>query len=292
MKHKAGFVNIIGKPNVGKSTMMNSMVGERLSIITNKAQTTRHRIMGIVSGEDFQIVYSDTPGVLTPNYKLQEKMMRFVDSAFQDADVLLVMVEIGEKEMHPELKRKITQANLPILLCINKIDLEDQSLVMEKIEYWQKEFPKADIMPVSALHKFNLESVFNKILDLLPESPAYYNKEEVTDKSMRFIMSEIIREKILIHYKKEIPYSVEVIIEEYKDEEKIVKISSVVYIARESQKHIIIGKDGLGIKRFASEARKDMEAFIQKKVFLEVRVKVSKDWKNNEAQLKRFGYND
>lgn len=290
MAHKSGFVNIIGNPNVGKSTLMNALVGEKISIITSKAQTTRHRIMGIVSGDDFQIVYSDTPGVLDPKYKLQESMMSFVKTALLDADIFLYVVEAGEKTPNVEVVEKLKQSGLPILLLINKIDLSNQEAVNKKIAFWEETIPEAVVMAISALHKFNLEAVFEKLLELLPESPAFYPKDELTDKSMRFIVSEIIREKILIHYKKEVPYSVEVIVDSYKEEENIVRISANIFVVRESQKAILLGHRGESIKRVGTEARKDIEQFIEKKVFLETFIKVKKDWRNNERDLKQFGY--
>ncbi len=290
MGHKAGFVNIIGNPNVGKSTLMNALVGEKLSIITSKAQTTRHRIMGIVNGEDFQIVYSDTPGIVNPGYKLHESMMGFVKTAFIDADVFIYMVEVGEKEINEEIVNKLNKSGVPVLLLINKIDLSDQKTVVEKIEQWSKVLKNAEVIPVSALNKFNLESVFDRLLEKLPESEAYFPKDSLTDKSERFFVSEIIREKILLHYKKEIPYSVEIAVESFKDEEKIIRIKAVIFVARQSQKGIIIGHQGSALKRVGTEARLDMEKFFDKKVFLELYVKVVKDWRDDETQLKRFGY--
>lgn len=290
MAHKSGFVNIIGNPNVGKSTLMNEMVGERLSIITSKAQTTRHRIMGIVSGEDFQIVYSDTPGIIDPKYKLQESMMGFVQSAMLDADVFLYVVEVKERTPNKALIEKLEQTKTPVLLLINKMDLSNQDEMSQKIEFWKEQFPEATIIPISALHKFNLDLVFDTLIKLLPESPAYYPKEDLTDKSMRFIVSEIIREKILIHYKKEIPYSVEIIVDSYIEEPEITRISATIYVIRESQRGILLGHKGAAIKRVGTEARKDIERFIDKKVFLETFVKVKKDWRNNERDLKQFGY--
>jgi len=292
MTHKAGFVNIIGNPNVGKSTLMNALVGEKLSIITSKAQTTRHRIMGIVNGEDFQIVYSDTPGVLKPNYKLQESMMKFVGSALSDADVLLFVVDISDKTPLPEdFARKVKEATVPVLLIINKIDLASQEELEQKSEKLKQEFPNAELIPVSALRKFNINYVFDRILALLPESPEYYDKETLTDKPEKFFISEILREKILLNYQKEIPYSVEVVVESFNDEPQIVKIRAIILVARDSQKGIIIGHQGKALKKTGTMARKDMEEFLQKKVFLELYVKVSKDWRNDENTLKRFGYN-
>jgi GTP-binding protein Era len=293
MTHKAGFVNIIGNPNVGKSTLMNALVGERLSIITSKAQTTRHRILGIVNGDDFQILFSDTPGIIKPAYELQTSMMNFVKSAFDDADVLIYMVEMGEKELKDEqFFNKITNAKIPVLLLINKIDTADQAAVEEKLAYWQEKVPNAEVFLISALEKFNIEGVFNTILEKLPESPAFYPKDQLTDKPERFFVNEAIREKILIHYKKEIPYSVEIETEEFFEDEKIIKIRSVIMVERNTQKGIIIGHKGAALKRVGTEARKDLQKFFQKKIHLELYVKVNKDWRNNKNQLKRFGYKD
>ena len=293
MRHKAGFVNIIGNPNVGKSTLMNALVGERLSIITSKAQTTRHRILGIVNGDDFQILFSDTPGIIKPAYELQSSMMDFVKSAFEDADVLIYMVEIGEKELKDEeFFQKITNTKTPILLLINKIDKSSQEVVEQQVTYWYEKVPNALIYPISALENFNIENVLEKIIELLPESPAFYPKDQLTDKPERFFVNEAIREKILMHYKKEIPYSVEVETEEFFEEENIIKIRSVIMVERDSQKGIIIGHKGTSLKRVGSEARKDLEKFFDKKIFLELYVKVNKDWRNNKNQLKRFGYQE
>lgn len=288
--HKSGFVNIIGNPNVGKSTLMNALVGEKLSIITSKSQTTRHRIMGIVNGEDFQIVYSDTPGIVNPHYKLHESMMGFVNTALQDADLFLLVTEIGETLKNHDTLEKIINSNIPIILLINKIDLSTQEVVAEQIEYWQGEIPRAIIIPISALEGFNLSLVFDTILENLVENPPYFPKDELTDKSMRFFVSEIIREKLLKYYHKEIPYACEVIVDSYKEEDNIDKISIVIYVERESQKAIVIGKGGEMLKKVGSEARKDIEEFTKKKSFIEIRVKVMKDWRNNETSLKRFGY--
>ncbi len=293
MAHKAGFVNIIGSPNVGKSTLMNALVGERLSIITSKAQTTRHRIMGIVSGEDFQIVYSDTPGVLKPNYKLQESMMDFVHTALVDADVILFVTDIYEDiKIEEKILSKIKNSTAPVLLIINKIDLGDQTKLEEKVEYWKNEVPKAEVIPVSALKKFNINYIFDRIIALLPESPGFYDKEQLTDKPEKFFVSEIIREKILMNYKKEIPYSVEVIVEAFKEEEKIIKIRAEIIVVRDSQKGIIIGHQGKALKKVGTEARKDIETFFEKQVFLELFVKVNKDWRDSDTHLKRFGYSN
>ncbi len=290
--HKAGFVNIIGNPNVGKSTLMNALVGERLSIITKKAQTTRHRILGIVNTEAYQIVFSDTPGILKPAYELQESMMTFVKSAFEDADILLYLVEIGEKELKNEaFFKRINQSEIPVLLLLNKIDKSDQEFVLEQVAYWQEKVPNAEIHAISALEGFNIQSVLDRIIELLPESPPYYPKDQITDKSERFFVNETIREKILMHYKKEIPYSVEVDTEEFFDTEKIIRIRSIIMVERETQKGILIGHKGNALKRVGTEARKDLEKFFKKKVFLEMYVKVNKNWRSSDKQLKRFGYN-
>lgn len=290
--HKAGFVNIIGNPNVGKSTLMNAFIGEKLSIITSKAQTTRHRILGIVNGEDFQVVLSDTPGIIKPAYDLQQSMMDFVKSAFDDADVLIYMVEIGEKELKDEaFFNKITNSKIPVLLLLNKIDNSNQEQLEEQAELWQKKVPNAEFFPISALQGFNVQNVFNRIVELLPESPAFYPKDQLTDKPERFFVNEAIREKILIHYKKEIPYAVEVDTEEFFEEENIIRIRSVIMVERETQKGIVIGHKGSALKRVGVEARKDLEKFFGKQVHLELYVKVNKNWRNNQKQLKRFGYN-
>src|SRR5690625_1167768 len=291
MAHKAGFVNIIGNPNVGKSTLMNALVGEPLSFITSKAQTTRHRILGIVNAEDYQILFSDTPGIIQPAYKLQESMMDFVDTAFEDADILIYMVELGETAVKNErFFRKLQSAEVPILLLINKIDLGNQEKLNEQVELWQKQIPNAEIYPVSALENFGTSQVFNRILELLPESPAYYPKDALTDKSERFFVNETIREKILLYFQKEIPYSVEVETEAFKEEEDIIRINAVIMVERDSQKGIIIGHKGSAIKKIGMEARKDLEKFFDKKIHLELFVKVNKDWRKNENQLRRFGY--
>jgi|TARA_Y100000385_G_scaffold168786_1_gene174794 GTPase len=293
MEHKAGYVNIIGNPNVGKSTLMNALVGERLSIITSKAQTTRHRILGIVNDEEHQIIFSDTPGVMQPAYKLQENMMDFVHSAFQDADILVYMVETGEKGLKDEkLFERLKNTDLPVLLLLNKIDAVEQDFVKEQILFWKDLLPNAEIHPISALNKFNLDLVMSRIKALLPVSPPYFEKDALTDKSERFFVSETIREKILKYYKKEIPYSVEIEVEEFFDEEKIIKIRAIIFVARESQKGIIIGHKGRALKKVGTLARRDMETFFQKKIFLDLYVKVNKDWRNDDKQLKRFGYNN
>jgi len=289
--HKAGFVSIIGSPNVGKSTLMNAMVGERLSIITSKAQTTRHRIQGIVNGKDFQIVYSDTPGIIKPCYKLHEGMMKFVKSALSDADVMLLVTDVFEKEFKDiNTLEKIQKTKANVLLLLNKIDLSDQEKVEEQLSYWQTIIPLAEVVPISALKEFNIEKVFNRILELIPESPPYYPKDELTDKPERFFASEIIREKILLNYNQEIPYACEVVIESFKEDKKIIRIRAEIMVARDSQKGILIGHKGSKLKKVGTEARKDLEDFLQKKVFLELFVKVNKDWRNKEPQLKRYGY--
>lgn len=294
MTHKAGFVNIIGSPNVGKSTLMNVLVGERLSIITSKAQTTRHRIMGIVNGEDFQIVYSDTPGVLKPNYKLQESMMEFVNTALSDADIILFVTDIYEDvKIEEKVLERIKKTSAKVLLLVNKIDLaKEQDQLEAKVQYWKHEVPNAEVIPVSALEKFNVNYIFDRILALLPEGPGYYDKDQLTDKPEKFFVSEIIREKILLNYKKEIPYSVEVLVESFKDEEKIIKIRAEILVVRDSQKGIIIGHQGKALKKVGTEARKDIESFFGKQVFLELFVKVNKDWRDNDQQLRRFGYHN
>ncbi len=293
MTHKAGFVNIIGNPNVGKSTLMNALVGERLSIITSKAQTTRHRILGIVNGEDFQIMFSDTPGIIKPAYDLQASMMNFVKSAFEDADVLVYMVEIGEKELKDEkFFEKIKNSKVPVLLLINKIDKSNQEEVEEKLAYWQEKVPNANVYLISALENFGVPEVLNKIVEILPESPAFYPKDQLTDKPERFFVNECIREKILMHYKKEIPYAVEIETEEFFEEEKIIKIRAIIMVERETQKGIIIGHKGAALKRVGMESRKDLEKFFGKKIFLDLYVKVNKNWRNDAKQLRRFGYNE
>lgn len=293
MIHKAGFVNIIGNPNVGKSTLMNALVGEKLSIITSKAQTTRHRILGIVNNEDYQVVFSDTPGIIKPAYELQESMMDFVKSAFEDADVLVYMVEVGETALKNEaFFNKIINSKIPVILLLNKIDKSSQEEVQERIDYWRNKVPNSFVYVISALERFNVDTVFYKILELLPEGPPFYPKDQLTDKSERFFVNEKIREKILQHYKKEIPYSVEVETESFVEEENIIKIRSVIMVERDTQKGIIIGHKGSAIKRVGSEARKDLQFFFDKKVFLDLHVKVNKNWRSNDRQLKRFGYKD
>ncbi|HIA37862.1 MAG TPA: GTPase Era [Flavobacteriales bacterium] len=291
-KHKAGFVNIIGNPNVGKSTLMNALVGERISIITSKAQTTRNRIMGIVNGENFQIVYSDTPGVIDPGYKLHEKMMKFVNTAFSDADVLLFVTDITEKEESvSDIISRLEKVQQPVFLLLNKIDLADQNSVEILVESWSKRLKNAKVIPISALEKFNTSAIFDLIIENLPECPPYFPKDQLTDKPERFFVAEILREKVFKYYKKEIPYSVAILIESFKEEEKIIKIRAEIIVERESQKGIIIGHKGKALKNVGSSARRDMENFLQKHVFLETYVKVDKDWRKNDRSLKNFGYN-
>lgn len=290
--HKAGFVNIIGNPNVGKSTLMNAMVGERLSIITSKAQTTRHRIFGIVNDDHYQIVFSDTPGIIKPAYELQNSMMDFVKTAFTDADILIYMVEIGEKELKDEaFFTKIIHAKIPVLLLLNKIDKSNQELLESQVALWKEKVPNAELFPISALENFNVEEVLNRILELLPVSPPFYPKDQLTDKTERFFVNETIREKILVNYDKEIPYAVEVETEEFKEEENIIKIKSVIMVERETQKGIIIGHKGSALKKVGIQARADLEQFFAKQIHIEIFVKVNKDWRNNSFQLRRFGYN-
>lgn len=291
MGHKSGFVNIIGRPNVGKSTLMNAFVGEKLSIMTPKAQTTRHRIMGIANSDDYQVVFSDTPGILKPKYKLQEKMMDFVASAFEDADIILYITDVEEEFETDEIFNKINTIEVPIIIAINKVDLSSQEKIMLLVENWKSRIPKAEIFVLSALHNYNVEGLFQRILELLPENPPYYPKEDLSDKNVRFFVSEMIREQILRNYSKEIPYSVEIVIESYKESPEIDRISAIIYVERESQKGIIIGKKGESLKRVGTYARKDIEKFLGKKVFLEMFVKVKKDWRENDHLLKSFGYN-
>ncbi len=291
--HKAGFVNIIGNPNVGKSTLMNAFVGERLSIITSKAQTTRHRILGIVNGDDFQMLLSDTPGIIKPAYQLQASMMDFVKSAFEDADVLLYLVELGEKDLKDEkFFEKITNAKIPVLLLLNKIDKGNEEQLSEALVFWQEKVPNASVFAISALENFGVQEVFSRIIELLPESPPFYPKDQLTDKPERFFVNEIIREKILMHYKKEIPYSVEIDTEEFFEDENIIRIRSIIMVERSTQKGIIIGHKGAALKRVGVEARKDLEKFFGKQIHLETYVKVNKNWRSNDRQLRRFGYNN
>ena len=289
--HRSGFINIIGNPNVGKSTLMNNLVGEKLSIITSKAQTTRHRILGIVNGDNFQLIFSDTPGIIKPSYELQDSMMDFVKSALEDADVLLYMVEIGEKSIKDsEVHDKIQSAKIPTIILLNKIDLSNQEDIENQIKVWSNKYPNTEIYPVSALNNFNTEKVINRIIELIPESPAYFPKDQLTDKPERFFVNEKLREKILLYYNKEIPYSVEVQTEEFKEEESIIRIRSLILVERESQKGIIIGHNGVALKKIGSKARIDLEKFFGKKIFIELHVKVSKNWRSNPNQLRKFGY--
>ena len=291
--HKSGFINIVGNPNVGKSTLMNCLVGEKLSIITSKAQTTRHRILGIVNGDNFQLIFSDTPGIIKPTYELQNSMMEFVKSALDDADVLLYMVEIGEKSIKDiEVHNKINNLKVPVIILLNKIDLSDQQQLEIEINNWSKMYPNSDVYPISALNNFNIEKLINRIIELIPESPAYFPKDQLTDKPERFFVNEKLREKILLYYDKEIPYSVEVVTEEFKEEESIIKIRSKILVERESQKGIIIGHKGVALKKIGTKARLDLEKFFGKKVFIELHVKVSKNWRSNTGELKKFGYKE
>ncbi len=292
MSHKAGFVNIIGNPNVGKSTLMNAFVGERLSIITSKAQTTRHRILGIVNGDDFQLILSDTPGIIKPAYEMQASMMNFVKSAFEDADILIYMVEIGEQNLKDEaFFNKIIHAKIPVLLLLNKIDTSNQDQLEEQVAFWSNKVPNAEIFPISALQNFNVTEVFGRIIALLPQSPPYYPKDQLTDKPERFFVNETIREKILIHYKKEIPYSVEIVTEEFFEDTEIIRIRSLIMVERDTQKGIIIGHKGEALKRVGIEARADLEKFFGKQIHIELYVKVNKNWRSNTNMLKKFGYN-
>lgn len=289
--HKAGFVNLVGNPNVGKSSLMNLFVGDRISIATFKAQTTRHRILGILSSDDYQIVFSDTPGVLKPNYKLQEAMLAFSLSALEDADVLLYVTDtIEDSSKNSDFIEKVEKLNIPILVLINKIDLTNQENLISLVEQWHERLPKAEIFPVSAKAKFNTDKVLERIIELLPESPKYFDKDQLTDKPSRFIVSEILREKILLYYDKEIPYSTEVVVNEFHEEDKIIHISATIYVERESQKGIIIGHRGIALRKVGMEARRDIERFFNKKVFLKTFVKVDSDWRNSDKELKMFGY--
>lgn len=290
--HKSGFVNIVGNPNVGKSTLMNQLVGERISIATFKAQTTRHRIMGIINDEDAQIVFSDTPGVLKPNYKLQESMLAFSESALKDADVLLYVTDPVEKvDKNSDFLQKVHKMDVPVIVLINKIDLSNEKDLVALVEQWHEILPKAEILPISALHKFNVEPVLQRIKELLPECPPYFEKDQLTDKPARFFVSEIIREKILLYYDKEIPYSVEVGVESFQEDNTHIHINAVIYVERDSQKGIIIGHQGKALKKVASEARKSLERFFGKTIYLETFVKVDKDWRNSDKELNLFGYN-
>lgn len=290
--HKAGFVNIVGNPNVGKSTLMNLLVGERISIATFKAQTTRHRIMGILNTPEMQICFSDTPGVLKPNYKLQESMLQFSESALVDADVLLYVTDMVETpDKNAEFLEKVCKLKVPILLLINKIDLSNQGELEKKVELWHEALPQAEIFPISALHRFNVDAILNRIKELLPESPAYFDKDQWTDKPARFFVTEIMREKILLYYDKEIPYSCEVVVESFKETPNTINISAIIYVERDSQKGIIIGRQGVALKRVSTEARKSLEKFFGKHIYLETFVKVDKDWRNSDRSLRMYGYN-
>lgn len=289
--HKAGFVNIVGNPNVGKSTLMNLLVGERISIATFKAQTTRHRIMGILNTDDMQIVFSDTPGVLKPNYKLQESMLNFSESALADADILLYVTDTVEKpDKNMDFVEKVKKMTVPVLVLVNKIDLSNQEALVKQVEAWHALLPDAEIIPISAKAKFNIDVVMKRIRELLPDSPPYFGKDQWTDKPARFFVTEIIREKILLYYDKEIPYSVEVVVEKFKEEQKNIHINAVIYVERESQKGIIIGHNGVALKKVATEARRALEHFFQKSIYIEFFVKVDKDWRSSDKELKNFGY--
>ena len=291
MSHKAGFVSIVGSPNVGKSTLMNQLVGEKLSIVTSKAQTTRHRIHGIVNGEDYQMVFSDTPGVVNAAYKLHNAMMSYVESTFKDADVMLFITDIYESEMnHVETLSRIQKLTIPVLVIINKVDLAEQSQVETRMKFWKEKLPNAEIIPVSALHGFNREWVWDRLMELLPESPPYFDKEELSDRPMRFFVSEMIREKIFLFTDKEVPYSCQVEVDTYEEEDDIIRIRAVIIVERDSQKGIIIGKGGAMLKKIGREARKDIEKFVQKHIFLETFVKVDKDWRQSDVKLKKYGY--
>ncbi len=293
MEHRSGFVNIIGNPNVGKSTLMNALVGEKLSIVTSKAQTTRHRIMGIVNGDDWQIVYSDTPGILKPSYRLQQNMMNFVDGAIGDADIILYVTDtIETPDKNEEYVSKLQRIECPVVVVINKIDISTQERVMELAAWWKEQLPKAVVIPASAQERFNLESILNAVVERLPACPPWFDKDAFTDKNLRFFASEIIREKILLNYKEEIPYSCEVGIESFKEGAERYDIDAVIYVMRESQKGIVIGKKGAALKKVGTQARIDMEDFFQKKVFLSIFVKVDPDWRENKRELRRFGYED
>lgn len=290
--HKGGFVSIVGKPNVGKSTLMNALVGEKLSIITSKAQTTRHRIMGILNGDDFQIVYSDTPGIIKPQYALHESMMGFVRTSLEDADIILFVTDIYEKHDEDDVIKRLQHAKVPILLLINKIDQATEKEVNEKVAYWQEHMNPTEILPISALHNFGLDHLFQRLLHYLPEHPAFYPKDELTDKPERFFVSEIIREKIFLNYKKEIPYSCEVVVEEFKEEADIIRIRAEISVERRSQKGIVIGNKGEALKKVGTQARLDMEDFFQKKIFLDLYVRVNENWRTDEKLLRRFGYRE
>jgi len=290
-KHKSGFVNIVGNPNVGKSTLMNLLVGERISIATFKAQTTRHRIMGILNTPEMQICFSDTPGVLKPNYKLQEQMLHFSEEALEDADILLYVTDMVETpDKNADFLQKVQHLQVPILVLINKIDLSDQQALTQKVDEWHSVLPAAEVFPISALHRFGVDQVLTRIRELLPESPAYFDKDTWPDKPARFFVTEIIREKILLYYDKEIPYSVEAVVESFKETDDLIRIEAVIYVERESQKGIIIGHQGVALKRVSSEARRELERFFGKRIFLQCYVKVDKDWRNSERAMKQYGY--
>ena len=289
--HKSGFINIIGNPNVGKSTLMNCLVGEKISIITSKAQTTRHRIIGIVNGDKFQLIFSDTPGIIKPSYELQNSMMDFVKSALDDADIILYMLEIGEKSIKDlSVHNKILNAKIPTLILLNKIDLSNQEDLEQEVNKWSAQYPNSEIFPISALNNFNIENLINRIIELTPESPPYFPEDQLTDKPERFFVNEKLREKILMYYDKEIPYSVEIVTKEFKEEENLIKIRTQILVERESQKGIIIGHKGSALKKIGTKARLDLEKFFDKKVFIDLHVKVSKNWRSNPNQLKKFGY--
>ena len=289
--HKSGFINIIGNPNVGKSTLMNCFMGEKFSIITSKAQTTRHRILGIVNGEDFQLVFSDTPGILKPSYELQDSMMDFVKNALEDADIIIYMLEIGETSIkNNQVHKKILNAKVPTFILLNKIDLSDQKRLEDQVILWKELYPKAHIYPISALNNFNIDIVLKHLIELIPQSPPYFPKDQLTDKPERFFVNEILREKILLYYNKEIPYSVEVVTEDFKEDDNIIKIKSVIFVERDSQKGIIIGHKGSALKKIGTKARQGLEIFFGKKIYIELQVKVSKNWRSNSKVLKKFGY--
>ncbi|MBA4739291.1 MAG: GTPase Era [Flavobacteriaceae bacterium] len=289
--HKSGFINIIGNPNVGKSTLMNCFMGEKFSIITSKAQTTRHRILGIVNGEDFQLVFSDTPGILKPSYELQDSMMDFVKNALEDADIIIYMLEIGETSIkNNQVHKKILNAKVPTFILLNKIDLSDQKNLEDQVILWKELYPKAYIYPISALNNFNIDIVLKHLIELIPQSPPYFPKDQLTDKPERFFVNEILREKILLYYNKEIPYSVEVVTEDFKEDDNIIKIKSVIFVERDSQKGIIIGHKGSALKKIGTKARQGLEIFFGKKIYIELQVKVSKNWRSNSKVLKKFGY--
>jgi len=290
MMHRAGFVNIIGNPNVGKSTLMNALVGENLSIITPKAQTTRHRIIGIVNGDDYQIVFSDTPGLLAPSYKLQESMMAFINDAVEDADVILVLIEPGQPDLEAKMVERLKQTSLPVITVVNKIDEHDQKKVNQTIEDWGQKLPGAEMIAISALHNFNIESVIKLVKERLPENPPYYSKEELTDRNMRFFVSEMIRKYIFINYQKEIPYSCEVAIDSYKEGPDIIRIKAFIFVTKESQRKILLGYGGQAIKKLGSQARQEIESFVDNRVYLDLSVKVKKDWRDDENELRRMGY--